>query len=209
MKYLVIIFLLILLIILVLHCYKNLNKPFPIKPIKYNNFLSKSEIDLLLKKCQKYNKSTVYQNGKLVIDTQRTSTTCFIDINSPEHNMIRNKIKKIFNIDNQIETLQLTRYFPGQYYKPHYDYFNDKKKSKSKQRMKTIFVYLKCPEEGGETHFPLLNKKFSPKEGDAVMWTNCINQNGNHLYVKESLHAGTPVKKGEKIGLNIWILDKI
>lgn len=209
MKNLIILILVFILIIAVFYSYKNIHKTFPIKPIKYTNFLTKSEIDLLLKKCHKYNKSTVYQNGKLIVDTNRTSTTCFIDVNSPEHNMIRNKIKKLFNINNQIETLQLTRYFPGQYYKPHYDYFNDKNKRKDQQRMKTIFVYLKCPDEGGETFFPLLNKKFTPNAGDAVMWTNCINQNGNHLYVDKSLHAGTPVKKGEKIGLNIWILDKI
>lgn len=209
MKNIIILVLLSILLVLVFYSYNNIYNVFPIKPKKYNKFLNKSEIDLLLKKCHKYNKSTVYENGKLILDTNRTSTTCFIERNSPEHNMIKNKIKSLFNINNEIETLQLTRYFPGQFYKPHYDYFIDKNKSKEQQRMKTIFVYLKCPEEGGETYFPLLNKKFTPSEGDAVMWTNCMKQNENHLYVKESLHSGTPVKKGEKIGLNIWILDKI
>lgn len=209
MRNLVILTLLFFLMILLFYTYKNTYKTFPITPVIYTNFLTKTEIDLLLKKCKKYNKSTVFEKGKLVVDSGRTSTTCFIDVNSPEHTMIKNKIKKIFDINNQIETLQLTRYLPGQFYKPHYDYFKNKNKSKDLQRMKTIFVYLKCPDEGGETYFPLLNKKFAPKAGDAVIWTNCINKNGNHLYLNDSLHAGTPVKKGEKIGLNIWILDKI
>ena len=59
--------------------------------------------------------------------------------------MIKNKIKSLFNINNE-KTLQLT-YISGIFYKPHYDYFMDKNKSKNEQRMKTIFVYLKCPKK--------------------------------------------------------------
>ena len=45
--------------------------------------------------------------------------------------------------------------------------------------MKTIFVYLKKPEEGGETEFPLLKKKFKLNQGDALAWTNCIKKKIN------------------------------
>lgn len=43
--------------------------------------------------------------------------------------------------------------------------------------------------------------KFKPIKGNAVFWVN-IRENG--VGDRRLLHAGLPVKEGEKIGLNIW-----
>ena len=186
---------------------------FPLNPRIYNNFLNENEINLLLNSCIKFNSSTIINDGKIV-SNYRTSKTCFIKRTNKIYDIIIKKIKKIFNIDSVIENLQLTRYYPGQYYGEHYDYFDPNDISQNKsiktngQRMKTIFVYLKEPDEGGETEFPLLKQKFKPKKGSAILWSNCIKNGKKYLLRKETLHSGKPVKKGIKIGLNIWILDK-
>lgn len=40
-----------------------------------------------------------------------------------------------------------------------------------------------------------------PIAGNALFWSNIRTNGSGHTY---TLHAGLPVKKGEKIGLNIW-----
>ena len=186
---------------------------FPLNPRLYNNFLNEKEINLLLNSCSNFNSSTIINNGKIV-SNYRTSKTCFINRKNQIYDIIKKKIKYFFNITSEIENLQLTRYYPGQYYREHYDYFDpsDIKQNKSikinGQRLKTIFVYLREPDEGGETEFPLLKQLYKPKKGNALAWTNCIKIKNKYLLRKKTLHASKLVKKGIKIGLNIWILDK-
>jgi prolyl 4-hydroxylase len=189
------------------------NIEFPLNPEVYHKFLNDDEINLLLNSCIEYNNSTIVNGGK-IISNFRTSKTCFINRTNKIYDIILKRIKKIFNITSEIEKLQLTRYYPGEYYGEHYDYFDPDNISQNKsieingQRMKTIFVYLKEPDEGGETNFPLLKQKFKPKKGSAIVWTNCIIKDNNYILRKETLHSGETVIKGIKIGLNIWILDK-
>lgn len=182
---------------------------FPLYPKLYKNFLDKKEINLLLDECKLFQKSTIVQNGKLVVNNFRTSKTCFINENSLVNKIIKDKIKNKFNLEDEIEKLQLTHYNSNEYYKPHHDYFYEEDLEGKNQRLKTIFVYLKCPDEGGETNFPFLNKTFSPNLGDAVIWTNCEKNNYGYKYNEWSLHEGTVVTRGEKIGLNIWLIDKL
>ena len=206
-KKILFIFILILFAIFLL---KNKKKydVFPLYPKRFNNFLKKEEIDILLNECNTFQNSTIVRNGKLVVNEFRTSKTCFINEKSEINKIIKKRIKEIFNLEEDIERLQITHYDPTQYYKPHHDYFIDNDLKNNRQRLKTIFVYLKCPDEGGETNFPLLEKKFIPSLGDAIAWTNCHKLNNEYIYNEKSLHEGSLVKKGEKIGLNIWLLEK-
>lgn len=180
---------------------------FPLYPEIFKDFFSKNEIKKILDSCSQFNKSTIVKDGKLVYSNYRTSSSCFINEYSDISKFLRNKIKKTFNLENDIE-LQLTHYNTGEYYDYHYDYFSANNLENKRQRLKTIFVYLECPNKGGETEFPLLNKKFNPNVGDAIMWTNCFKSNKGYDYIKHSFHGGMKVTKGKKIGLNIWILDK-
>lgn len=180
---------------------------FPLYPKRYKNFLNSEEINLLLNECTLFEDSTIVINGKLQTNNSRTSKTCFIDKSSKINDIIKKKIKILFDLDVNIEKLQVTHYETGQYYKPHHDFFRDKTLITKNQRLKTIFVYLKSPDEGGETYFPKLDKKFSPVLGDAIAWTNCIREKNDYKFNEWSLHEGRIVTKGKKIGLNIWLLD--
>jgi len=59
--------------------------------------------------------------------------------------------------------------------------------------------------EGGETDFPEVNTQVSPLKGRCVFWNN-VDKDGQIL--KDSLHAGMKVTKGEKWACNIWIRER-
>ena len=63
------------------------------------------------------------------------------------------------------------KYEDGQKYEPHNDYFHDMVNADSAhggQRIATVLMYLATPEEGGETVFPLADKKVS-----GPGWSEC------------------------------------
>lgn len=81
-------------------------------------------------------------------------------------------------------------------------------------------VYLGDECEGGGTEFPLLERReegrwcefvecgseregvaFRPRKGAAVFWGN-FDEEGRGI--RETVHAGLPVTRGVKVGLNIW-----
>lgn len=106
------------------------------------------------------------------------------------------------------ESLQVVRYRPGEYYKEHHDSCCDKRQvctdflSKSGHRILTVLIYLNDDFEGGATKFPNLNLELKPKPGDAVVFFPLAqNELKCHPY---ALHAGMPVKSGEKWVCNLW-----
>ena len=208
--YIIYYFILLIIFLFFFFFYKYENYVnFEIKLI--NNFLTKEEIDIILNDCKEFSKSTVvnrYNNGSSV-SNQRTSTTCFFDNNCQSKKLIYDKLKKL-GLNNKIESLQLTKYDQNQFYKSHYDFFEkeDIEKLNFKQRLYTIFVYIKNADKGGETYFEKLDKKFKPQEGSAILWPNCYKKYSNdtdYICFDQSLHGGLPVDKGQKIGLNIWL----
>jgi prolyl 4-hydroxylase len=99
------------------------------------------------------------------------------------------------------EDLQVVHYETGGYYKDHFD---TDFKSMDGQRIYTFIIALNDDYEGGETEFPILNKKFRLKTGDALFFQN-LNNNGS--FTPKALHGGRPVKSGEKWICNLWIRD--
>ena len=60
--------------------------------------------------------------------------------------------------------------------------------------------------DGGETHFPHLELRVSPREGDALVWANV---DGEGRPNPRSLHEGRPPVNGaEKVAVNVWVADK-
>eukprot|EP01123_Difflugia_compressa_P015511 TRINITY_DN8764_c0_g1_i1.p1 TRINITY_DN8764_c0_g1~~TRINITY_DN8764_c0_g1_i1.p1 ORF type:complete len:146 (-),score=27.77 TRINITY_DN8764_c0_g1_i1:86-496(-) len=103
------------------------------------------------------------------------------------------------------ETFYLLRYEHGEEYKPHYDFFNEKDVGKEGNRIATVLVYLKTPEEGGETYFPQAKPnpiKVVPKQGDAVLFWNGTPEGKTD---PNSLHGSLPVIIGTKWALTKWI----
>merc|ERR1711935_1271907 len=73
------------------------------------------------------------------------------------------------------EHMQLLKYEPGQYYKPHYDHIEHQVEGRHGVRILTVFLYLNDAEEGGATHFDELDLTVEPKIGRALIWPNTID----------------------------------
>ncbi|KAK5127715.1 hypothetical protein LTR08_004324 [Meristemomyces frigidus] len=125
-----------------------------------------------------------------------------------------------------IEQLWTQRYNVSGHYAHHYDWATS---SKSARRVSSFMVYLGDECEGGGTNFPRLDVPaggggwcefiecgdagggsngvltegvtFKPRKGAAVFWMN-FDESGRGY--RETIHAGLPVTKGVKVGLNIW-----
>ena len=212
-KILVICIILILLLYIFEKKKENFNIPeFEVAII--NKFLDDKEVNVILSNCKDFIDSTIISEKGNISSSYRTSKTCILEKGSISYNLISEKLKML-NLENyNIEDLQLTKYKEGEFYKSHYDFFDHNKESEKNiiksngQRLKTIFVYLKKAELGGGTRFNRINKEFNISNGDALYWNNCYKTTDSYIYEENSEHEGMPVLKGEKIGLNIWLIDK-
>lgn len=108
------------------------------------------------------------------------------------------------------EGLQVLHYGPGAEYKPHYDYFDPSKSGaadtlkRGGQRVGSLVMYLNTPERGGCTSFPDVHLEVSAIKGNAVFFS----YDRAHAMTK-SLHAGAPVKAGEKWVATKWLRESV
>jgi prolyl 4-hydroxylase len=139
------------------------------------------------------------------INEIRTSSGVFLERGENELvERIENRVSEIMNIPmGNAEELHILNYKIGQEYKAHYDYFTSK--NVENNRISTLIMYLNDVEEGGETIFPNLDLKISPRRGNAVYFEYFYgDQELNEL----TLHSGTPVIKGEKWAATQWMRRK-
>ncbi|HEY4375329.1 MAG TPA: 2OG-Fe(II) oxygenase [Burkholderiales bacterium] len=109
------------------------------------------------------------------------------------------------------EGLQVLRYGPGAQSTPHFDFLNPvnaanrESLARSGQRASTLVVYLNEVEDGGETVFPELGLAVAPRPGNAVYfeYANSLGQ-----VDPLSVHAGAPVRAGEKWALTKWMRER-
>ncbi|UTR10386.1 2OG-Fe(II) oxygenase [Evansella sp. LMS18] len=144
-----------------------------------------------------------------IVDTSdnhelRTSSSMFFE--EAENEVIARIERRVSQImcipEEHGEGLQILNYKPGQEYKAHHDYFSSSARPVKNPRISTLVMYLNDVEEGGETTFPKLNLSVSPKKGSAVYFEYFYNDSDlNEL----TLHAGTPVIKGEKWAATQWM----
>jgi len=158
----------------------------------------------------------VGEGGKNVESMARTSDGLFYDnaymIASPLLRNIEYRIAKWTQVPRENgECFYLLRYKLGQQYVSHLDYFGEhggENVGSSGDRIATVLVYLRTPEEGGETNFPRSHSgsiKVAPIAGDAVLFWN-FHPDGTPDDL--SLHAGLPVIKGTKFSITKWIRAK-
>lgn len=115
-----------------------------------------------------------------------------------------------------IEPLQLVKYTPGQFFKPHLDTHKEPQRLSSyngEQRTHTLLVFMSdIPKEGsgGCLHFPLLGLRIPPRAGAAVLWRNCKRRQGGDGWAPDadSLHEGEAPCGTEKIAMNVWAVDR-
>jgi hypothetical protein len=109
------------------------------------------------------------------------------------------------------EPMSILCYAPGEYYRPHFDYFNprlDVSRDFMKdggQRTASAVTYLVAPTAGGGTSFPELQLTVPAKTGGTLWFRNCF-ENGD--VDKRSLHAGDTVEAGEKWVVTKWFREK-
>ncbi len=103
------------------------------------------------------------------------------------------------------EPLLLLRYLPGEEYKPHRDYLPPTGFGQAGQRVHTVFCYLSDVDAGGETDFPLLKVRVTPKQGRVVHFRNVL---ANGEPDPRTLHAGLPVTGGTKWLATLWTRER-
>lgn len=153
--------------------------------------------------------STITTVGSNKLQTYRTSKTCdFASIEKGLAERLSERLKSLMGIVHDTsEPIQAQHYDRGQEFKQHTDYFEPGSSEYSKfagnrgQRSWTCMVYLNSVPHGGETEFLHLGKRFSPSEGDVLVWNN-LNEDGSTNPL--SLHQAHPVHIGEKVVITQW-----
>ncbi|HET7709509.1 MAG TPA: 2OG-Fe(II) oxygenase [Sphingomicrobium sp.] len=151
-----------------------------------------------------YQPSMVYDDQRqLVRDPIRTSdgSTVHWLIEDPAVQAVNRRIAAASGTAYEAgETLQSLRYFPGQEYRPHFDFVPG-----DNQRLWTALIYLNDDYEGGETEFVRTGLKVRGSRGDVLLFRSATEQ-GELEPLSE--HAGLPVTSGVKYLATRWIREK-
>lgn len=177
-------------------------------------FLTEEECDHLIAAARPHLEPTTIiapDTWELQVDEARTSLGMFFskEANDPILHRIEKRIAEwtLLPVENG-EQLQVLRYTVGGEYKPHYDFFNSANEGEAYylnqggQRVATVIMYLEDTHDGGETDFPYTEIAVSPVKGNALLFFNCTPDGATDPF---TLHAGTPVLKGEKWIATKWI----
>lgn len=126
---------------------------------------------------------------------------------------LRNRIAAVTELFvTGMEATAVLHYTPGQRFLPHYDFLDEthpghvKDMAQSGQRVLTFLLSLNDDYEGGETQFPILNKLYRGRKGNALFFWN-VEPDGSPD--KRLLHAGLPPTSGEKWLLSQWIRGRL
>lgn len=187
--------LLIVLLLLVLYLIPTYRKPRII-----SNFLSEDECNYIMKKAKNTLQVSTVSPNKDIDKLVRDSETAWLALDDP---IVRRVAERCVSLTDRplvnCESLQVLRYKPGGYYKPHQDTFSD---SEPNKRMYTVILALNDGYDGGETEFPNLKKAFKLNAGDALLFHTLDNY---ERMTSMALHGGKPVKSGEKWICNLWV----
>lgn len=176
--------------------------------VYYHNVLTPSECDYVISNSDKFQKSMGYDfETKQPKPTEwRTSSNHFDCDNKFQFITEHAASLSDYPIVN-IEQIQILRYEPGEFYKPHNDYFNFPPAivTTDNDRVATVLFYLNDDFTGGSTSFPSLNIEIKPRKGSAVFFDYKYTDHINKL----TLHGGMPVDTGAKYVATSWIRGNI
>ena len=134
------------------------------------NLLTNEECDYIISLIDKQNqKSMVAAGGKNIIENTRTSSTSNLSHNDKKIADIHKRISEVVKKDTSYgEHLQGQKYEEGQYFRPHFDWFEGDAYTRhclaSGNRTHTLMVYLNDDFEGGGTDFPELEFTAKPEK---------------------------------------------
>ena len=138
----------------------------------------------------------------------RSSYSGDVDPADPFVRALQRRIDDLLGIDPACgETIQGQRYFHGQEFLPHTDWFWpgspawDNEMPRGGQRSFTAMVFLNDVEAGGETEFPELGIAVTPRAGTLLAWNNADPDGVPNEW---TIHAGRPVTRGVKYIITKW-----
>lgn len=179
--------------------------------ILFRDVLSDDECEQVMESAgAKLNRSTTIdpESGEpKVIDNRSSEGTWYGLCENPLIERLDRRISALMNwpLENG-EGLQVLRYGVDGEYRSHFDYFPPEQRAtpehveRGGQRTATLIVYLNDVEAGGETVFPDVDLAITPRRGQALYFRYF---NARRQLDPLTLHAGAPVRAGEK-----WIMTK-
>jgi len=108
------------------------------------------------------------------------------------------------------EMLSVLVYQEGMYYGPHFDCLvpdaegKNPELERSGQRPRTVLIYLNDAYDGGETNFVRAQFSHKGKTGDAIVFSNVLEDGAVD---EQSLHESIAVKQGVKWIASKWIRE--
>nr|CRH04861.1 Putative Procollagen-proline dioxygenase [Candidatus Magnetococcus massalia] len=176
-----------------------------------DHIISPVECEYLIKLAEgKIKRAKVSMDEQYTVSDGRSGSNLWLSYRKDATvNSIGQRIANLVGIPlENAEAMQVLHYGPEQEYRAHYDAYNlDTVRGQrccayGGQRLVTAVVYLCDVAEGGATTFPKLKVEVPPKQGRMALFHNTTDDT-MHPH-KGSLHAGSPVVKGEKWAFNIW-----
>lgn len=193
--------LLLIITVIILLCFVDLY----IRPYTIDDTFDDHDIELILNKAKNtLKKSQTVGSGDKLNETVRRSKSTFLN-KDRDTDRLTSKIAHMVGMqDRTCEQIQVVRYDPGDYYKPHQDtccFESCRGKSDVDKRIKTVIVYLNDDFQGGETCFPNLDTCIEPKRGRALVFNTYDMLN---RCTRKSLHEGRPIRDGTKYICTFW-----
>lgn len=143
------------------------------------------------------------------ISGHRTSQTCYLAYWEPDlAARVDRRCADLIGMDPAYsDPLQGQRYSPGETYGGHTDWFSPDdplachELDPLGQRTWTVMIYLNSVEEGGQTLFHRIGRRFEPVAGMGLAWNNLYGDGGGNPY---TLHGGLKVHCGVKYIVTKW-----
>jgi prolyl 4-hydroxylase len=180
-------------------------------PVEVGQILTPEECKAIIDFAEpKFSRSTLVAAD--AVDDTRTSETAWL---SRDHDLSRKILAKARELTGMpfenCEDIQVVRYKPGTYYKPHHDACCEdnehclKFEDEGGQRVGTLLVYLNDDYEEGWTAFPDANLKLKAPPGGGVFFRP-LGKDDWRCHPM-ALHGGMPVKNGTKYLCNVWVRE--
>ncbi|KAI1288974.1 hypothetical protein F5Y03DRAFT_71364 [Xylaria venustula] len=202
--------------------------------IYIRDFFSTRDIDNILQVAEnRFNPSVVNQNGKLIQNPYRSSSSAALPAGEPAVHCVLERSRQFLGTvldpnEDEMGVPQLVRYTEGQEYNLHHDWMRTPQPAfdgspRSFNRVVSFLVILQDGCIGGETWFPFI-KAVSPQptdEKEGRLWREhedggiafkpvagnalfWVNLFPNGTGDTRTVHAGLPVTGGLKTAMNIW-----
>jgi prolyl 4-hydroxylase len=140
-------------------------------------------------------------SGRMIPHPVRTSDYAMFGVHTEDLviSSINRRLAALTGTDyRQGEPLQLLRYGVGGEYRAHMDALPNE----PNQRILTAIVYLNDGYQGGATEFPRIDLSFTGRRGDALIFSNVLDEDRPDPL---SLHVGARVTAGVKKIATRWI----